>query len=119
MRRELLLYLIFTLLLIVAILLLPVFFLEDTIVVCLAVACIIRSIHRLSLFVLNVVVIAVTAVAPILILLWITKHPILSILKDFVPANSESLLRLVNLLLPTGVLNALVILIRKSVNNKQ
>ena len=68
MRQQLVLYSVFTVMLISAILLLPVFFLSETVAVFLAVLIVIKYIHKLSILVLGLIVAIVTIGWPLFVL---------------------------------------------------
>lgn len=112
MKQTLLAYAIFVIVLISSILIFPQAALSDIFGVCLAVICVIKFIQKLSLLILSVIVIVTTIVFPILMLSWITKHSVLSVLSHFIPNSFDNLQKLANLLLPTFVLIVLVTWVR-------
>ena len=71
-------YSVFAVVLVFAILLLPTFFLSETVAVFLAVLIVIKYIHRLSVIILGLIVAVVTVVWPMFVLFMIGKNSGLS-----------------------------------------
>ena len=109
MRQQLVIYPIFTVALVSAILLLPTFFLSDTLVVFLSVLTVIKYIHRLSVLILGLVVAAVTIVWPMFVLFMIGKN------SGLTPLDYVSLKNVLGFVAPTFTVIVLVMLIRRYV----
>ena len=111
MRKLQLSYFSFTIILILAILLLPTFFLSDVIAVILAVICITRVIHRMSVLVLGLIVAIVTIAWPVFMLCMIGKNSTLSLLAYMHIRNVLAFLT------PTIVLIVMVIMLKNYLPN--
>ncbi len=103
MRQQLVLYSIFIMILVSAILLLPTFLLSDTVAVFLSVLIVIKYIHKLSALILGLIVAAATIMWPMFILFTIGKNSGLS------PLDYVSLGNVLGFIVPTFTVIVLVV----------